>query len=149
MVKHVIWSNLNLNLDDWKEWLLEDHPNIDPDDEDALYRLIVDTNNDYLDDERCNLDIQLSQPILVIADLGLWHGRRMGYKEIESGNLRSISIHHDGRNNCLFRAWKDGTTDTQRENLKDKLYRGVATPQDISRVTRSIGKEIGRVYGWN
>lgn len=32
MVKHVIWSNLNLNLDDWKEWLLEDHPNIDPDD---------------------------------------------------------------------------------------------------------------------
>ena len=88
MVKHVIWSNLNLNLDDWKEWLLEDHPNIDPDDEDALYRLIVDTNNDYLDDERCNLDIQLSQPILVIADLGLWHGRRMGYKEIESGNIR-------------------------------------------------------------
>lgn len=170
MVKHVIWSNLNLNLDDWKEWLLEDHPNIDPDDEDALYRLMVDTNDDYLDDERCNLSIQLSQPILVVADLGLWHGRRMGYKEIESGNirdclydpneyvewyvdgygnLRSISIHHDGRNNCLFRARKDGTTDTQRENLKDKLYRGVATSQDISRVTRSIGKEIGRVYGWN
>ncbi len=88
MVKHVIWSNLNLNLDDWKEWLLEDHPNIDPDDEDALYRLMVDTNDDYLDDERCNLSIQLSQPILVVADLGLWHGRRMGYKEIESGNIR-------------------------------------------------------------
>ena len=88
MVKHVIWSNLNLNLDDWKEWLLEDHPNIDPDDEDALYRLMVDTNDDYLDDERCNLNIQLSQPILVIADLGLWNGRRMGYKEIESGNIR-------------------------------------------------------------
>lgn len=84
MVKHVIWSNLNLNLDDWKEWLLEDHPNIDPGDEDALYRLMVDTNDDYLDDERCNLSIQLSQPILVVADLGLWHGRRMGYKEIES-----------------------------------------------------------------
>lgn len=131
---------------------------------------MVDTNNDYLDDERCNLNIQLSQPILVIADLGLWHGRRMGYREIESGNirdclydpneyvewyvdgygnLRSISIHHDGRNNYLFRVWKDGTTDTQRENLEDKLYRGVATSQDISRVTRSIGKEIGRVYGWN
>ena len=168
--KHVIWSNLDLDLDDWRDDLLEEYPHVDADDEDALYRLMVDTNNDYLDDERCNLDIQLSQPILVIADLGLWHGRRMGYKEIESGNIRdclydpneyvewyvdgygnmrSISIHHDGRNNCLFRAWKDGTTDTQRENLKDKLYRGVATPQDISRVTRSIGKEIGRVYGWN
>ena len=32
-----------------------------------------------------NLDVQLSQPILVVGDLGLWYGRRMGYKEIPSG----------------------------------------------------------------
>lgn len=76
--KHVIWSNLDLDLDDWRDDLLEEYPHINADDDDALYRLMVDTNNDYLDDERCNLNIQLSQPILVIADLGLWHGRRMG-----------------------------------------------------------------------
>lgn len=170
MTKHVIWSNLDLDLDDWRDALLEDYPHLTPDDEDALYRAMVDTNNDYLDDERMNLNIQLGQPILVIADLGLWFGRRTGYKEIASGNisdclydpndyvewyvdgygnLRSISIHHDGRNNYLFRVWKDSSTEAQRDNLKDKLYRGIATPGDISRVTRSIGKEISRVYGWN
>ena len=31
--------------------------------------------------------IQLSRPIFVVGDLGLWHGRRMGYKEIECGNI--------------------------------------------------------------
>ncbi len=50
---------------------------------------MYEINGDYLDDERMNLDVQLSQPILVIADLGLWHGRRMGYKEIPSGNIRT------------------------------------------------------------
>lgn len=170
MKKHVIWSNIDLDVDDWKAYLLEAFPEIDPEDEDALYRLMIDTNNDYLDDERQNLDIQLSQPILVIADLGLWNGRRMGYKEIETGNirdclydsndysewfvdargnLRCISIHHDGRNHYLYRVWKDEVSDTQRENLEDKLYRGIASPRDITRLTRSIGREIGRVYGWN
>ena len=170
MKKHVIWSNLDLDLDDWRVALLEDYPEIDPDDDEALYRLMIDTNNDYLNDERQNLDIQLSQPILVIADLGLWNGRRMGYKEIESGNIRDclydsndysewfvdsrgnfrcISIHHDGRNHYLYRVWKDGVSDTQRENLEDKLYRGIASPRDITRLTRSIGREIGAVYGWN
>lgn len=170
MKKHVIWSNIDLDVDDWKVSLLEDFPEIDPEDEDALYRLMVDINNDYLDDERQNLNIQLSQPILVIADLGLWNGRRMGYKEIESGNIRDclydsndysewfvdahgnfrcISIHHDGRNHYLYRVWKDGVSDTQREYLEDKLYRGIASPRDITRLTRSIGREIGAVYGWN
>lgn len=168
--RHVIWSNIDLELDDWRDDLIEEFPYISPDDEDALYCLMVDINNDYLADERMNLNIQLSQPILVIADLGLWNGRRMGYKEIASGNisdclydpndyvewyvdgygnLRSTSIHHDGRNHYLFRVWKDEASDAQRKNLEDKLYHGTATMKDISRLTRSIGKEIGRVYGWN
>ena len=42
---------------------------------------MYEINNRYLDDERVNLNIQLDQPILVIADLGLWNGRRPGYQE--------------------------------------------------------------------
>ena len=49
---------------------------------------MYEINGEYLNDERENLDIQLSQPILVIGDLGMWNGRRMGYKEIASGNIR-------------------------------------------------------------
>lgn len=55
--------------------------------EDERVALMYEINGDYLNDERSNLNIQLSRPILVIGDLELWHGRRMGYKEIESGNI--------------------------------------------------------------
>ena len=83
--RHIIWSNENLDLDDWREDLQEQYPDCS---EDELYRIMCETNADYLSDERVNLNIQLSQPILVIADLGLWNGRRMGYKEVLSGNIR-------------------------------------------------------------
>ena len=36
----------------------------------------------------------------------------------------------------------------QIENLKEKLYRGIATRADITRVTRRLGDEIAHVYGF-
>ena len=126
----------------------------------------------YLNNERSNLDIQFSsRSILVIGDLGLWHGRRMGYKEIPSvnirdclyrerdmdhstwyvdknGDLRCDAIHHDGTNHYLYRTYKDGVSDTQIDNLKEKIYRGIATRADITRVTRRLGDEIAHVYGF-
>lgn len=83
--RHVVWSNENLNLEDWRESLEELYPGYS---DDELYEIMCDSNAENLFDERVNLNIQLSQPILVVADLGLWNGRRMGYKEIESGNIR-------------------------------------------------------------
>lgn len=100
--KHIIWSNENLDLDDWRDDLLEQYPDAD---EYELYRLMDETNGEYLNDERVNLNIQLSQPILVIADLGLWNGRRQGYKEIPSGNIRD----------CLYSQY-DYTTWYPREH---------------------------------
>ncbi len=82
--RHVIWSN-DLDYDDWKDDLEEQYPELS---ENERVTLMYEINGDYLDDERSNLDIQLSRPILVIGDLGLWNGRRMGYKEIQSGNIR-------------------------------------------------------------
>ena len=133
--------------------------------------LMYELNSDYLDDERTNLNIQLSRPILVVGDLGLCHGRRMGYKEISSGNIRDClyserdidsatwyldkngdllcdAIHHDGTNHYLYRAYKDGVRDTQIDKLKEKLYRSTATRADIIRITRKLGDEIARVYGF-
>lgn len=163
---HVIWSNIDLNLEDWKEDLAEDYPDAD---DYELYQIMVDMNNDYLQDERFNLDIWMPHAILVIADLGLWNGRRSGYKEIRSGNIadclesgcdyaewyvdelgdfRCKAIHHDGTNYYLYRVWKDGVTDSQRDSLKDKIYRGEATRADITRLTKRLGDDIAEVYGW-
>ena len=75
---HLIWSNYDLDLEDWRESLEELYPHYS---EDELYEKMYDSNAANLDDERCNLNIQLSSPILVIGDLGLWYGRRTGYKE--------------------------------------------------------------------
>ena len=33
--------------------------------------------------------------------------------------------------------------------LKEKLYYGTATRADITRITRRLGDEIGKVYGWD
>ncbi len=137
--------------------------------EEQRIALMYEINGDYLDDERVNLNIQLSQPILVIGDLGLWYGRRSGYKEIESGNIRDClyadtdystwyvdrlgdlrcdAIHHDGTNHYLYRAYKDGVRESQIDLLKDKLYRGIATRADVTRITRRLGDDIARVYGF-
>lgn len=165
--RHIIWSNENLDLDDWREDLQEQYPDCS---EDELYRIMCETNAEYLSDERVNLNIQLSQPILVIADLGLWNGRRMGYKEIPSGNIRDClsggydyttwyvdkkgdfrcdDIHHDGTNHYLYRVYKDGVSEYQKDRLKKKLYEGTATRADVTRITRRLGDEIGKVYGWD
>lgn len=163
--RHVIWSN-DLDYDDWKDYLEEQYPELS---ENERIVLMYEINGDYLDDERSNLDIQLSRPILVVGDLGLWNGRRMGYKEIQSGNIRDClysdtdyvtwfvdrngdfrcdAIHHDGTNHYLYRVYRDGVTETQIDNLKEKLYYGTATRKDITRITRRLGDEIARVHGF-
>ena len=163
--RHIIWSNYALDYADWKSDLEAQYPNLS---DEQRIALMYEINGDYLDDERVNLNIQLSQPILVIADLGLWYGRRSGYKEIMSGNIREClysdsdystwyvdrlgdlrcdAVHHDGTNHYLYRAYKDGVRDSQIHLLKDKLYRGIATRADITRVTRRLGDEIAQVYG--
>ena len=163
---HVIWTNYHLNYEDWADALETAYPELT---EDERYYKMLDLNDTYLDDERANLSIQLPQPILVIADLGLWNGRRSGYKEIQTGNIRDClydghdfvtwyvdskgdlrceDIHHDGTNRYLYRVYRSGTTEAQRTRLKDKIYEGTATDRDIDRHTRRLGDEIGRVYGW-
>ena len=154
--KHIIWSNYDLDYEDWRGDLEAEYPELS---EDERISLMYEINGHYLDDKRMNLNVQLSQPILVIGDLGLWNGRRMGYKEIPSGNIRDClygdtdystwyvdrlgdlrcdAIHHDGTNHYLYRVYKDGVRDSQIELLKEKLYRGTATRADITRVTRRL-----------
>lgn len=165
--EHIIWSNYELDYEDWRDDMESEYPDLS---EAERIALMYEINNDYLDDERLNLNIQLPQPILVIADIGKWDGRYSGYAEIRSGkicdclqsnmdyatwyvdklgDLRCDAVHHDGTNHYLYRAYKPGIRDSQIGLLKDKLYEGKATRADITRITRRLGDEIAKVYGFS
>ena len=164
--KHIIWSNVHLDFNDWKTDLESEYPEKS---EDELRSLMYEINNDYLDDERINLNVQLSREIIIIGDIGRWNGRVMGYKVIDNGNIKEClysecdmtewyvdkngdmrcdAYHHDGTNHYLYRTFKGNVTDEQIDCLKAKIYNRTATRADITRVTDRIGDEIGKVYGW-
>jgi len=166
MKRFTIWQNRNLNIEDFKDYLEEEYPDADEQDQ---YRIIDDLNYQYLGDERMNLNITVeSGNIIAIADLGFWYGRKSGYKFIPSGNiadclysdcnhnewyvdrynnLRCIASHHDGTNHYLYREVKPGITETQLENFTDKIYNGTVKPADITRYTKALGPYIREVYG--
>lgn len=164
MKKHIIWSNMNLG--DPEEWDFEDKDEMT---EEEIQERIYELNSSYLDDERINLK-KIINPILIIADLGLWNGRRQGYKIIESGNIsdilwdifyadadyaewysdgkdiRGTIIHHDGTNNYLYREIKDRD---KVGTLLDKIYAGEDIDRrTLSRYTKSIHPYVQEVYGW-
>ena len=165
--KHIIWSNYDLDYENWRDDLEAEYPDMS---EEERIALMYEINSNYLDDERTNLSIQLSQPILMIADIGRWDGRYSGYGEIKSGkisdclysdldyatwyvdklgDLRCDAIHHDGTNHYLYRVYKPGIRESQIDLLKEKLYEGKATRADITRITRRLGDEIAKVYGFS
>ena len=164
--RHVIWSNVHLDLDDWRGFLTESYPELSGN-EDRLYEKMHEVNMEYLNDERQNLNIQLSRPILVIGDLGFWNSRVRCCKVVASGNirdclyskmdmaewyvdkngdLRADAIHHDGTNHYLYRVFKRGVSDAQMARLQERICCGKATRTDITRVTQRLGDSIAAVY---
>lgn len=173
--KHIIWSNYNLNLDDWMEGIKE---NLDINEVDysswsreQFEDMMWETNNEYFHDEQLNLNIPTEGRIIAIADLGLWNGRRSEYKlkndhniraclsfdaDCDYGewwvdshnNLRSRQTHHDASHYILYREVKPEITSDQLDNFCWKLYNGKATSKDITKYTRALGKRVKDVYGW-
>lgn len=170
--RHVIWSNLNIDVKDWKdeykEYLEMNGKPVDDITDEKILEFAFDTNNMYLDDVTLNLDIDLPVDIIAIVDIGTWRGHIMGYKKIgynikdcfstncdyaewyidQYGNFRFTGHHHDGTNHILYRMFRPELTYEQRENFTTKIYYDKATDDDISRYTVRIGDYIGTVHGW-
>ena len=169
MKKHIIWSNRNLDIEDWrdgyKEFLEMNEMDDDPNDEVAIYNWMEETNWMYLDDERINLNKNTDGRILVIADLGFWHGRRQGYKILgknvadilhddcdyiewysDGHNVKAIASHHDGTNYYEYRVIRE---DRNINNLLDAIYSGKEiTRKKLNYYTKSLHSYVAKVYGW-
>ncbi len=170
MKKHTIWSNLNLNVNDWRDGY-EEHCEIndieyDPDDEGALEEFMIETNDSYFDDEHMNLDKDTDGRILCIADLGLWDGRKSGYKILgvninnifdiggfdyaefygDGKDIRAKEIHHDGTNFYLYRIIRE---DRDVNKLLEAIYNGEEiSSQKLNYYTWSLYKDVADIYGW-
>ena len=172
--KYIVWQNRDINEEDWRDDYRYCHDLSDEEMESVdnydVYEWACRCNDDYLDDERTNLSVYIPNGILVIADLGLWDGRRHGYKEIISGNIadclydsdcvycewycdkydfRFTGSHHDGTNHYIYRTWADGLSEAQKDTYLEKLYNGKDTHEDMLKYTRSIRPYIADVYGWD
>lgn len=169
MKKRIIWSNMDINPDDWKDGYKEEAElnewDEDTKDEDNLWKYIYETLDQYLDDERMNLNVPTNGRILLIADLGLWNGRKQGYKILNNNvnsildvgedyneyysdgyNIKANCVHHDGCNRYLYRVIRE---DRNIQNLLDAIYNGEEiTRQKLNYYTKSLEPYVRRVYGW-
>lgn len=169
MKKRIIWSNMNINPDDWKEIYKEiaeeNGWDEDTDDENNLWNYIYEELDHYIDDERMNLDMTTDGRILVVADLGLWYGRRQGYRILDRNvknilsadvdyvewysdgyNIKATAAHHDGTNYYEYRVIRE---DRNIQNLLDAIDNGEEiTRKKLNYYTRSLEPYVRRVYGW-
>ena len=163
--KRIIWTN-EINLEDWEDYFQEEEEELGEElTEYQKYEIASEINNNiYYDDERANLNRRLPEDIICIADLGLWYGRRTGYKIMGDNlnsilnigedyneyyadrfNIRANCAHHDGTNHYLFRMFRPGLSDEQKENFLN----GEKTESRIARYTVSLLPYVAEVYGWS
>jgi hypothetical protein len=118
----------------------------------------------FLDNERCNLDVEVDGYIVCFASLGLWNGRVNGAKLIGTNvkdilysgcdlitwycdvhNVRCDASHHDGTNHYLYRV---ADTKEKAERLINKIAFDDMSEEEFRRATKSLRPYVAKVYGW-
>ena len=157
--KHIIWES-NPDPDDYAEAFME------YDDGRDIYQFVYDEVEQWLDDEKCNLDVDCEQ-IVCIADVGLWDGRRVGFRFLGT-NVKSIfmsdscdrhtyysdgdevrcdAVHHDGTNHYLFRMLKE---DVDKDDFEGAFLEARKGELDavVEKYTDILAPIVNKVYGW-
>lgn len=165
-IKYTIWSS-DLHIEDFLFELRHEFPDAG---EDELYQMAVAENWADRLDIRYIVDEDLGAPILAVADLGLWNGRKNGYKLIKSGNVADCFVemgnvddarwyiddkgelcadfaHHDGVNHIRYRAIRPGMKEKTVRDLCAKIASQEEFERSLSRVTYRIGDRVGAKLG--
>lgn len=175
---HTIWKE-DINIEDFRDDLEEAFPDRSWNElknSPEAYTYCAELNGEYLNDERWNLDIQLPYPILMVANLGLWNGRRWTYHVFESGKISDClyslltcdsmchwylddngdlccdEAHHDGTNHYIYRMIKptaSGNLEDRIELIAEKILSKDFEIKSIKRYTNRLGDKIADVYGWS
>lgn len=170
MRKRIIWSNRDIDFDQWKEDYIayrKEYEYNDPEDvsDDDVWAFIYESLDNYLGDERMNLDKATDGRVIVFASLGLWNGRVPGYRILDRNaneifrtsedytewysdgyNIKATATHHDGTNYYEYRVIRE---DRNINNLLNAIYNGEEiTRKKLNYYTKSLHPYVAKVYGW-
>lgn len=168
MEKKMIWSN-RFDWDEYEEWK-KDTIYEDGADANVSEEAYCDYIENWLDDEKDNLNVEVKGFIVCFASLGLWNGRfnavcRLKGKKVndifqmargkdidtyeffcDENDVKASGIHHDGTNNYLFRI-------INNPNKWDKIVERFSadnelTEEEFVKMTSPLRPYVAKVYGW-
>ena len=168
--KHVIFSDDACQFDDYeKTWREETGPINYPDGDvpEYTWEMFDDDINNWLDCERANLNYDIGGTIVAIASLGLWHGRRLGYRILgdnltdifdvsqdtneyycDQDDCQAVCSHHDGTNYITYRVIKSEDYDKVEELLDKMTFESDDYEADVLKHTHSLMPYIADIFGW-
>ena len=158
-MKRIIWTNED--YDEWEKSVLSDDENAD-----TSFEAFNDYCEIWLDDERCNLDIEVDGVIVAYGYVGTWRGVINGMKiigtnvkDILSSNCDYVTwscdrynvvcdeIHHDGHNHIVYRMFE--TREKADRFLNNFVCNKYADDyKAFMKATKSIRPYVAKVYGW-
>ena len=166
MKKRIIWSNKDIDFEQWKQALIEYHNEMNYSNpeyvfDDEVWNFIDESLSNQFDDERMNLNVKTEGRVVAIADVGLWNGRRQGYRILganvneifrisedyneyysDGHNIKATCTHHDGVNYVEYRVIRED------RNI-DNLFNGEEiTRKRLNYYTKSLLPYVKAVYGW-
>ena len=166
MDKYVIWSNLDLKLDDWRERVLADDPSL-AGDEAAMEKRMVELNNLRLLDARINFDEELDGPILALGEVQVGEESAPVYKLYPSGNpseifytdsalaewfvdtdgeLKSFHRYPGGTVTVRYRLFQEGTEPEIVQRISELAAKGLLAEELLRGHTVRLGEHAAKIY---
>ena len=160
MEKFIVWSDM---VSDVFQLASEIYKSGEASSADDAYYVAIDELACQLDEVReAASSLDYEGKIVIIGDLGLWNGRRIGYKILshnladvfesdcdnncwyvdKDGDLRCTASHHDGTNYYRYRVIKPSFDEYETEGFLDSIYTGNVTEDEIEYYTEAIGKDV-------
>ena len=173
MAKHsTIWKSYGMldlkEIEDFEKHAREnlEYYGVEDITEDKIQQEVYEDIDLFFRDEIENLDKKLDGRVIAIADLGLWDGRRQGYKILgnnlnevvsstmgcdekevycDAWNVRAVGYHHDGRNYVLYRELRE---DRNIDNFLEKIYNNeTISSSTLNYYTKSLRPYVQKIYG--
>ncbi len=134
--------------------------------DDKLLNYLYEDINMFYEDEKINLNQKTDNNIIAIASMGLWNGRKTGYKILGNNlneilqsfsceefkifydgyNIKFEGYHHDGNNYILFREIKNSDN---IECFTDLIYNNKNySNNQLNYYTKSLRSYVKNIYGW-